>query len=54
MSREDYSGASSDNHGFALHNGRAEAESAFMGAAKIDYAELSRIFRSVDAVHAYS
>ena len=49
-----FNGASTDNDGFALHNGRAEAESAFMGAAKIDYAELSRIFQSVDAVHPYS
>ena len=54
MGPEYYNGASRDNNGFALHNDGAEAESAFMDAAKIDYAELRRIFRSVDAVHAYS
>ena len=49
-----FNGASIDDHGFALHNGRAEAESAFVEAAKIDHAELCRIFESVDTVHAYS
>ena len=49
-----YDGASTDDHGFALHNGRAAAEAAFVDAAQIDYAELCRIFESVDAVHAYS
>ena len=49
-----YNGASNDDHGFALHDSRAAAEAAFMDAAQIDDAELSRIFESVDAVHAYS
>ena len=49
-----YDGASTDKDGFALYNSRAEAEAALMDAAKIDYPELSRIFRSVDAVHPYS
>ena len=49
-----FNGASTDDHGFALYNGRFEAESALMDDAKIDYEELSRMFDSVDAVHAYS
>ena len=49
-----YDGASIDEHGFALHDGRAAAEAAFMNAAQIEYAELIRIFKSVDTIHAYS
>ena len=51
---ECYNGASTDDNGFALYNTRVEAEAALMYAAKIDYSELSRIFRSVDSVHPYS
>ena len=51
---ECYDGASTDDNGFALYNTRVEAEAALMDATKIDYSELSRIFRSVDSVHPYS
>jgi len=49
-----YDGASTDPDGFALYDSREAGEAAFMDAAKIGYAELCRIFKSVDAVHPYS
>ena len=47
-------GAKTDEDGYALHSGRAEAEAAHMKEANIDHKEFSRIFYSVDAVHAYT
>eukprot|EP00966_Prymnesium_polylepis_P290401 6708020-Prymnesium_polylepis.2 len=51
---ESYDGASSDGHGFALHSSRYAAEDALVDEAKIDRNEVCLIFRSVDAVHAYT
>ena len=53
----DYEGASHDTVGFALHNTRSAillrsaAEQTLADAANITHWEISRIFRSVDAVH---
>ena len=48
------SGATVDDAGFMLHESRSAAEAALMHAANIDDAEVSRIFDSVDSVHAYT
>ena len=43
-----------DERGDALHPSRQAAEEAFMRSANKNEAEFDRIFRSVDAVHAYT
>ena len=54
MGPEYYNGATVDDAGFALYESRSAAEAALMHAANIDDAEVSRIFDSVDSVHAYT
>ena len=54
MGPEYYNGATVDDAGFMLHESSFAAEAALMHAANIDDAEVSRIFDSVDSVHAYT
>jgi hypothetical protein len=54
MGPKDYNGATVDDAGFMLQESRFAAEAALMLAANIDDAEVSRIFESVDSVHAYT
>ena len=54
MGPEYYEGAATDENGFALYDSDFDAEQALMDEAKVDHAEFSRIFRSVDRVHSYS
>ena len=54
MGPEYCNGATVDDAGFMLHESRFAAEAALMHTANIDDAEVSRIFDSVDSVHAYT
>ena len=54
MGPDDYEGALHDTAGFALHITPEAAEQALADAVNITHSEISRIFRSVDAVHAYT
>ena len=46
--------ATQDEKGYHFYASRGEAQQAFMDAERIGDDEFSRIFRSVDLVHAYS
>ena len=46
--------ATQDEKGFRFYASRGEAHQAFMEAEQVTYDEFSRIFDSVDMVHAYS
>ena len=46
--------ATQDEKGFRFYASRGEAQQAFMEAEQVTYDEFSRIFDSVDMVHAYS
>lgn len=54
MGPDYYDGATVDEHGFMLYKSRDAAEAALKNAANIDSTEVSRIFHSVDRVHAYT
>ena len=46
--------ATQDEKGFRFYASRNAAQQAFMDAEQLSYDEFSRIFDSVDMVHAYS